>query len=474
MIALRPYQLAGINALRRKMAAGTKRLCLCSPTGSGKTVIFSEVIRRAVERKRRAVVLVHRKELVDQTLEKLARLGVAAGVIASGDKRRDDSLPAVQVCSIQTLARRLDKGMPPADLVVIDECHHAPSDSYRKVLAAWPEAYLIGATATPWRSDKVGLRGLFEDLVLVATYAELQAMGALVEADYFGYDAPDLHAVPVVAGEYNQKSLGLVVNTGVLVGNVVREYLKHASGRRGLVFPVNVEHSQALVEEFKAAGVAAEHLDCDTPRRERERIINALRGGDVTLVSSVGVLTEGFDAPAAEVCILARPTMSLSLHLQMLGRVCRPSLETGKVRALVHCHSGNIFRHGFLEDERDYTLTTTPKRTTDLHTCPICCSIFGSIRDDGTCPKCLELIAPPREIREAQARREKEQLEGERLAAEELKRRRMEQLGAWSEEKKQAKYRELQQIAAVRGYKPNWAAVQYHIRFGSWPQRGAA
>jgi DNA repair protein RadD len=474
-VELRHYQTRAIDEVRRKMAAGVKRICLIAPCGSGKTVVASEIVRRAVERKRRIVFLAHRRELIDQSVEKLSRFGVSAGVIMADDDRAD-ALADVQVASIQTLARRVGPSeriphlhrVPPADVVIVDECHHAASDSYRKVLAAWPDAVVLGLTATPWRSDKIGLRGLFDESVVVATYDQLMDEGSLVRYDAFAYDAPDLHNVAVVAGEYNQKQLGLATNTTVLVGNVVSEYLKHARGRRTIVFAVNIEHSNNLVAQFNASGVPAQHVDFNTPKREREASIRAFADGDVQVLSSVAIFTEGWDCPAAEVAILARPTLSLSLFLQMAGRVLRPSL--GKERALLHDHGGNFLRHGLVEEERDYSLTVTPKRTVALHTCPLCCQIFSFIRDDGTCPKCDELIAPPREVREAQERRAKEQLEGERLAAEEIKQRRAEAAAKASTPARVAEYLRLREMQQRKGYKPGWVGMRFKAIFGHWPK----
>jgi DNA repair protein RadD len=386
---LRGYQADAIAKLRELAALGKRRLLIISPTGSGKTVTFSAVIRSSLSRGRRAIVIAHRKELIDQTVKKLEDFGVRAGVIMGQDARRDSRL-AVQVCSIQTLAKRLDR-LPPADLVVVDEAHHALSNSYREVLARYERALVLGATATPWRSDKLGLADLFDDAVVAATPRDLIASGALVGYEPFAYDAPDLHNVGVVAGEYNQRQLGLACNTDVLVADIVREYAQHAAGRPALVFPVGIESSRRIVERFREEGFAAEHLDCNTPKVERERIIDGLRTRRVTIVSSVGVLTEGFDAPAAEVCILARPTLSLSLYMQMVGRVLRPC--AGKGGALIHDHAGNLLRHGFPDDDRDYSLEATEQRVLERHCCPFCRVVYSQRRADGTCPKCGQLIA---------------------------------------------------------------------------------
>src|SRR6266567_8778119 len=297
LMDLRPYQINAINALRAKVRAGHRRIVLVMPCGGGKTVVAAALIRSAVARGSRCLVIAHRRELIDQTLEKLKRFGVDAGVIMAIDRRRDDYFP-VQVASVQTLVRRLDR-LPPANLLIIDESHHSCSSSYRTVLDAYPDAIVIGLTATPWRSDKFGIADIYQDSVLACTPAELMRMGALVEYDVFAYDSPDLHAVKVTAGDYNQRDLGIACNTQVLVGSVVREYITHASRRHAIVFPVNIEHSKSLVAEFVAAGVTAEHIDCDTPGQIRDGSIRRFRDGDLMVLSSCGVLTEGFDAPSA-------------------------------------------------------------------------------------------------------------------------------------------------------------------------------
>jgi DNA repair protein RadD len=483
---LRPYQNDAIAAIRARIAARIRRVLLVMPTGGGKTVVAAEMIRSAVARGKRVLFTAHRKELIDQTFEKLCRFGVSAGVLMGADARRDDYWP-VQIASIQTLARRLDR-LPPADVVFVDEAHHAISNSYRDVVERYPNAVIIGLTATPWRLGKLTLAELFEELVLAATPAELMAIGSLVPYDAYAYDSPDLHEIPTVAGEYNQKQLAVACNTQILVGSVVREYLTHGQGRRGILFPVDVEHSKGLIDEFQRAGVTAAHLDCHTPKRERERILAALHSGETRIVASVGVLTEGFDCPAVEVIMVARPTQSLSLHLQMLGRGLRPSPDTGKARALIHDHAGNLLRHGLVEDERDYSLRATPARDRAMHTCPFCHFLFSSIRSDGRCPKCGELVAEEveRQVRAfAAARADKQVVDGVRLNAAQIRQQReqRERLGlrvdlsdqqlqrvvTATAEQKAAELRRLLEVAERKGFKPGFAACAYRETFSVWP-----
>ncbi len=481
---LRPYQSTAIDALRQKIREGKKRIVLVMPTGGGKTILAAAMIRSAIARGSRSLFFAHRRELIDQTVEKLNSFSVECGVVMAKDRRRDDYLP-VQVASVQTLVRRLDR-KPAANIVFVDECHHATSETYQRVLDAYPDAIIIGLTATPWRSDKIGLDDIYDDSVLATTPAELMELGALVYYDAFAYDAPDLHEVGLSAGDFNQNDLALACNTKVLVGSVVREYVAHASGRRAIVFPVNIAHSLHLVDEFRAAGYTAEHVDCNTPKDRRKEVITRFKTGNLTILSSVGVLTEGFDAPAAEVCILARPTKSLTLFIQMVGRVLRPSPETGKVRALIHDHAGNTLRHGFIEEPRSYALRATPNSVRALHTCPACHKIFFTIKD-GRCPHCNALISVVEERGDGPSERQDHILvEGTRISRAEIEKMRekrndlhlerelsdteIARAAAATMQQKAAEFLRLCLVAEDKGFKKGWIGHQYRASFAVWPR----
>jgi superfamily II DNA or RNA helicase len=496
---LRPYQAAALEQITALAHAGKRRILLVLPTGGGKTICFSELVRRSVVKQRRSMIIVHRRELVDQTVDKLGRFGVRAGVVMASDARADSSAPC-QVCSIQTLARRMNS-LPPADLIIVDEAHHCQSNSYREVLALYPHAAIILVTATPWRQDRFGLSDACDAYIVAATPRDLMQIGALVPYDPFAYDAPDLHDVGMVAGDFNQHDLGLACNTSVLVGSIVSEYVKHASGRRAICFPVNVAHSKSLVEQFQAAGVRAKHLDFSTTRELREAILGGLSTGEVQLVSSVGVLTEGFDCPAAEVCILARPTKSLGLYLQMVGRVLRPA--AGKERALIHDHAGNILRHGLPDDERDYSPLVTPRRVIDLRTCTDCGYLASAWRPDGTCPKCGSLQQQPIDERICQScgqsfrgagecphcghkqkARQKNGVDGERIGREQIEEMRARlakrcryvtdaqarKVLTATREERAAELLRLREVCKRKGFRDGWVNNAYRETFGAWPR----
>ena len=380
---LRPYQLAAIDEIRGHLRSGCKRVLLVSPTGSGKTTIASEMILAAMAKKSRVLFIAHRRELIDQAIARLAEHGVEAGAIMAGRPKR--CLP-VQVASIQTIIRR---EFPPAEIVVVDECHHARANSHVKVLEHYRQSAIIGLTATPWRTDGKGMSPMFEASVVAATPKELIASGHLCDYDGKKYLAPDLTGVRTVAGDYDEEQLAIACASSRVVGDIIDRYMAHCAGQRGVVFASSIENSKHLVKLFCEKGIRAEHLDY-TMGAERAAIVGRVRSGETTLISNVGILTEGVDIPELRVCILARPTKSLSLYLQMVGRCMRPKADGS--RALIHDHGENVERHGLPDADRDYSLTADAKknRPKSLKNCPVCFSYF-----DGPwpCPKCGHMPA---------------------------------------------------------------------------------
>lgn len=378
----RQFQLDAIGNLRAEYERGRKAPLLVSPTGSGKTVMATQIIQRARELGNRVVMLAHREELIDQTVKTLDEFGVYAGVIKAG--RPADPLAPVQVASVQTL---INREMPAAKLLIIDEAHHAAADSYREISRHYD--LRLGLTATPWRVDGRGLADDFDSVVVAATPAELTAKGFLVRAKCYAYTTPDLKGMSTRGGDYKVGGLEVAYDKREILGSIVGEYAKHTPGRPAIVFPPSVKISLQIVAEFRAAGFRAAHVDADTPTDQRKAILDLFRVGGLHVLSSVGVLTEGFDAPRAEVCILARPTVSLALFMQMIGRVLRPF--RGKEMAVIHDHSGNCIVFGLPTDERDYSLEATRKKAAPLYmACPMCMAVIPlSSRE---CPNCGEVL----------------------------------------------------------------------------------
>lgn len=383
MAALRPYQVEAVENIRAALRRGRRRVLLTLPTGAGKTLTAASMIAGALARGKRSLFVAHRKELIDQTVAAFARLGITSvGVIRASDPRRDSSQP-IQVASIQTLANRLQ---PDFDLVFIDEAHRANASTYAKhVFERHSKAVIIGLTATPCRGDGKPLGSMFEELVVGARYSELIAGGFLAAPNAYSTPMlPDLSTVRTTAGEYNQADLEDAVNRGALIGDLYTQWAKHPPART-VAFAVSVAHSRAIVERFAAEGVRAEHLDGTTPEDERAAILARLASGATTLVSNVGVLCEGWDLPSCKRLILARPTKSLGLYMQMAGRILRP--HDGEIPIILD-HGGNWDRHGAPHQDREWSLDAKPKRI-GIAPSRVCGECFGHILASARiCPLC--------------------------------------------------------------------------------------
>jgi DNA repair protein RadD len=367
MIVLHQFQQEAVAELERHIAEGRRKLLLIAPTGSGKTVIASELIRRWVAQYRHVLFLAHRREIIMQTSAKLVANGVRHGIVmANVDPRL---MEPVQVASIDTLhvrgVRSDAMDLPPADLVIFDEAHRARGRTREHLIGLYPHAVLLGMTATPCRGDGRGLGNLFDVMVEAPQIAELIVGGFLVKSRVYAPIDPDLKGVKVQQGDYVISQLAGRMNTAGLVGDLVEHWHKHGEQRRTIAFAVDVAHSVAIRNQFLGAGVPAEHLDGETPIPERADILGRLARGEIKVVSNCMVLTEGWDCPPVGCCILARPTKQMGLYRQMLGRVLRPA--DGKSDAVILDHSGAVFRHGLPEDHVEWTLDTDRRATTPAH-----------------------------------------------------------------------------------------------------------
>lgn len=455
--ALRPYQLAALDRIEGAFAAGRRAPLLAAPTGSGKTVIAAELIRRETAAGRRVLFVAPRRELIHQCSDKLQAFGVQHGVLLSGDPRRNVAALA-QVASIDTLRARLDRlPLPDPDLVVADEAHLHITRIRVGLLEAWPAARRVGLTATPARKDGRGLRLLFDELIEVATVPELMRLGFLVPARYFSIAEPDLARVRIRAGDYAPSDLAEAVSP--LVGDVPVTWLQRAPGRRTAVFAVNVKHSIALRDAFLRHGVAAEHVDGAMPTREREAAFDRFRDGRTQVLTNCQLASYGFDLPELDCVVLARPTKSLVLYLQMVGRGLRPA--AGKADCLVLDHSGCVHRHGFAHEERFWTLDGHAELSVEARergaktedkqlTCPDCACVFSGTR---TCPSCGYYFEPAGKVVRT--------LDGELV-----------EIGARASADTQDRmvfYTELMGYAKQHGFKAGWAAHKFKERHGTFP-----
>src|SRR5215468_9952904 len=403
---LRPYQTDITAEFERHVERGDRSILLVAPTGSGKTVIASAIIAGS---DRRVLVVAHRREIVNQTSEKLTARGVHHGIIQAGDEKKLRPMAAAQVASIQTLHARAIRSstmlMPLADLLIIDEAHHACAMTYAKVIAAYPNAIVLGLTATPCRGDGRGLGGIFTTMIECPQVAPLIDQGYLVRSRVYAPVEPDLRGVRTVAGDYVEDELAERMDRAKLVGDIVTHWHKYGERRRTLAFACSVGHSIHIRDEFIRAGVRAEHLDGDTPKDERDAILARLESGETEVVCNCTVLTEGFDCPDIGCIILARPTKKMGLFRQMIGRGLRPA--DGKSDVVILDHSGAVFQHGLPEDRVEWTLDPDLRATAPEHTKRqsryesklVECSQCDTLRVGGKpCPNCAFLPKRPAEF----------------------------------------------------------------------------
>jgi len=468
---LRPYQSRAIVSVRAKVLMGVTRLLCVSPTGSGKMFILANIIRTATLP---VLFVAHRKEIIDQCVRQLADQGIThVGVIRGADARYDPSA-SVQVASISTLARRDKPFLGKQVIIIVDEAHRAASDSYVELLKAYPDAIVIGFTATPVRLDGRPLGGeLFQELVQVATYGELlKHPDWLVAPDCFaGSEQPDVSKVRKSGADFDEGQLGDVVRTSRLEGNVVEHWLRRAhlhpvftdagarvpqklvegDRRRTILFAVNVEHSLSLAGRFELAGVRVAHLDGDTPESHREAMLRDLASGRLELVTNCLVAVEGLDVPAIKCVVHARPTQSVTLWRQTVGREMRP---WNRVVPLLLDHAGNFDRLGCPFEDVQWSLTERPKRAkgqAPMRKCPAC----GAYVELGktVCPHCgAELPRGAPDLSEdASAELRERQTEPEAL--------------------KWAFFWRQVVTAKSKGFKPGFASALFKEHYGAWPPR---
>ena len=472
MTELRPYQTEAVAAFNRERAAGKRRIMLVAPTGSGKTVIAAAILKQHVDALKNVLVLAHRREIIAQTSAKLHDQNIGHGIIQAGFAPRP--LERVQVASVQTLHRRAIRAecmdLPPADLLWIDEGHHCPEETYRKIVEAYPNAILLGTTATPCRGDGRGLGGIFETLIETPQVAELIEQKHLVKSRVYAPAIPDLKGVKVRAGDYVESQLAERMDRPKLIGDIVTHWHKYGERRKTVAFTVNVAHSIHLRDEFVKSGARAEHIDGSTPKPERDASLARLASGEIELITNCMVLTEGWDMPEVGCAILARPTRKMGLYRQMLGRVLRPAPD--KADAIILDHSGAVFRHGFAEDYVAWTLSPDRRATSPVHNKRgeygsasrlIECTNCGAIRVSGEpCFHCGFLPQrPPRNI--VISAGELGLVDGRRRVKIETADPAMR--AQW--------HGMLATIASERGYRSGWISHKYKEKFGTWPAWGA-
>ncbi|TNC60465.1 DEAD/DEAH box helicase, partial [Rubellimicrobium roseum] len=336
----RPHQIEAVARLRAALAEGHKRVCLSLATGAGKTFIASMIVSGALAKGNRVCFTVPTLSLVDQTVRAFLAEGIDRIGVIQGNHPRRDAMAPVQVASVQTLARR---DRPAASVVIVDECHQR-SEAVRRWMKEAPETVFIGLSATPGRD---GMAGEYESLVVGATTRELIDAKVLSSFRTFAAASPDLAGVRTVAGDYHEGQLSQVMSGVRMVADVVTTWLDKGEGRPTLCFAVDRAHARNLQADFEAVGVPCGYVDAHTDDVSRRLIAERFRKGELPVVVNVRCLTTGVDWDVRCI-IMARPTKSTMLWVQMVGRGLRTA--RGKDDCVILDHSDNSLRLGFVSD----------------------------------------------------------------------------------------------------------------------------
>jgi len=452
---LRDYQQDIIERARAEMTSGKRRVLVQLQTGGGKTAIAAHMIKTAAARKHVVWFVVHRRELIKQTMKTFDSIGIRHAVMSNGFLF--DNKPNVQIVAIDSYRSRGHR-YPEPTFIFVDETHHASAKTWSNMLDSYPNAWKIGLTATPWRLDGKGLSDFYDVMVEGPDTRWLIDNGYLADYKAYAPVTPDLSGISTSMGDYVKAELAERMSQAHIVGSAVAEYTKFAHLKRAIVFAVSIQHSETIVADFVSKGIPAEHVDGKTPIHEREAILERFRTGETLVMSNVGLFGEGFDVPDIECVILMRPTRSLSLYRQMVGRSLRPT--ENKQHAIILDHSGNISAHGLPCEEIEWTLSGKPKKFKSLGV-KICPSCFAAIKQNETeCPECGHSFYVERKGRDFSA------IDGElkEVKVDEYKSRARKKF--WREAYATHDFKELQSLCERYGYKPGYAYYVLKLKKG--------
>ena len=426
--ALRPYQQQAIENARREFASGARAVVIVAPTGAGKSVIFGSIAAQHVARGGRVLVVAHRRELVKQAAGHLAKHGVLTRTIVGGHALGPVDASAT-VAAIQSLtSKQWRDRLPPATLVIWDECHHIKAPSFMSVQQAHASAKHVGLTATPERADRSPLGDVFDRMVVVATVAELTAGGYLVPCEVWAPPASKTQ----------------------LAADAAEAYLEHGENKRAIIFCANVTHAKETADALRAASVAAEYVDGTMATRDRDAALARFASGETQVITNCSLISEGFDVPACKCVVIARGCDSVAMYLQAVGRALRP--EASGESALVIDLRGAVHKHGMPDADRAYSLDgeaiSGGDKVEPVKQCKACGAVF---KPAVICPRCGASAPLPE--------------------SPEVRRERLQRISeAHTEDQRREYWQRLQAEASARGFKQGWAFHRYLARYGAPPR----
>ena len=456
-----PHQKEGLEALRQTIAQGIRRVVLCAPTGSGKTLLSTAIVEGAQRKGNRLAFVVSSLSLIDQTVEAFYSDGVRDIGVLQGNHHMQDWSKPVQICSIQTLKSR--GAFPQAEIVIFDECH-VLHEHHKKWLTHpdWQSVPFIGLSATPGTK---GLGKYFTTLLTISTTQDLINKGFLSPFKVWATGHPDLSNVKIVAGDYKEDELSNAMQEGSLTADIVRTWKDKWGKDKTLCYAVDCAHARSIQERFEHAGVSAGYQDAQTPIDERAEIKRKFHNGEYQVVTNVGTLTTGTDWNC-HCLILARPTRSKMLFQQIIGRALRVNKD--KEFATILDHSDTTCKLGFvteihwdeLDDGKPKDKAKPQERKEPLpHECEACAYLMP-VRTR-ICPNCQHQVKPECTIMEHDGELQ-EIVPGKLMKVSGKK--------VWSYEEKKVFLAELKGYAADKGYKPGWAGMKFKDKFGEFPE----
>jgi DNA repair protein RadD len=384
--SLYPDQIQILDEARARFRGGARSVLLLAPTGFGKTVVGAEMVSNSALRGNIIWFLNHRRELIRQTSRSFHEQGIPHGTIQAGHV--SDRLARVQVASVQTITRKLND-LPPPSFIIADEAHHVASASWARIVDQFPNAKILGLTATPWRLDGTGLGHWFETMAEGPTTEWLIANNRLSPFRLFAPATPNLTGIKTVGGDYERSALASAMDKPIITGDAVAHYKTLCLGKRAVAFCVGIDHSKNVAAQFRDAGISAAHIDGQMSNEERDQVFQAFERGDIHVLCNVDLIGEGVDVPAIECVILLRPTKSLTHYLQSVGRGLR--LAPNKSECVILDHAGNSLKHGLPDDVREWSLADREKKSraapaeVAIKTCSECFYVF---RPAPKCPQC--------------------------------------------------------------------------------------
>ena len=424
MVELRTYQTELINNIRNEIIKEKRTICAVLGCGGGKSVIEGMIAQSATKKNNRVLFIVHRQELCQQIESTFTMCGV--------------DFQYCHIGMVQTLCRRIGKIDEPK-LIIVDECHHILSTSYRKIIDSFPNAVVVGFTATPVRMNEGGLGAVFQSLIQSVSTKWLIENHFLAPYRYFGVTLADTKHLHTKNGDFDKTEVESLMARTVIYGNTVKNWQEYANDRQTIVYCSSIKTSQETTQAFLDAGITAAHLDGTTNKTEREQTVAAFREGKIKVLCNVDLFGEGFDVPDCEAVVLLRPTQSLTLHIQQSMRSMR--YKPGKT-AIILDHVGNFTRHGLPDDEREWTLAQKKKKgKNEVHikVCKNCYEVVSAGASE--CPNCGYVF-------ERQERQSPEVLEG--IMLQEISRK------PYSDYRKCKTFDELELFRKAKKYKIYW------------------